>query len=64
MVYREGSNKKEIRSCDTCHKKADDMVYIRERISPFWKYKCLEHAPIDKENYAMVEIDNRPWRIQ
>jgi hypothetical protein len=61
MAYRVSYNKKEIRSCDTCHKKADEMVYVREKISPFWKYKCLDHAPIDKERYAMVEIDNRTF---
>ncbi len=60
MGYREGYNKKEIRACWICGGKPPDMVYVRERISPFWKYKCLDHAPIDKEKYAMVEIDNRP----
>ena len=52
--------KKDIRQCDTCKKKPDDMLYVRERTSPFWKYLCPEHAPIDRETYAMVEIDNRP----
>lgn len=59
MGYREGYNKKEIRNCETCKKKPDDMVYLREKTSPFFKYRCLEHAPIDREKYAMVEIDNR-----
>lgn len=60
MAYRQVYNQKEIRHCETCGKKFDDMVYVREKTSPFWKYKCLTHAPNDKEKYAMVEIDNRP----
>jgi len=59
MAYKRPSIKKEIRSCDTCGKKEFEIVYVREKISPFWKYKCLYHAPIDREKYAMVEIDNR-----
>lgn len=60
MADKRPSIKKEIRACDTCGKKEFEMVYVREKISPFWKYKCLTHAPKDKEKYAMVEIDNRP----
>ena len=60
MAYREGYNKKVIRHCAVCNKKPNEMVYVRERVSPFWNYRCFDHAPIDKEKYAMVLIDNRP----
>ena len=60
MAYREGYNKKVIRHCEVCNKKPNEMVYVRERVSPFWDYRCIDHAPFDKEKYAMVLIDNRP----
>ena len=60
MAYREGYNKKVIRHCEVCNKKPNEMVYVRERVSPFWDYRCFDHAPFDKEKYAMVLIDNRP----
>ena len=60
MDRKLGLNKKEIRNCSICKKKENDMMYVRERNSPFWFYRCLSHAPLDKQKYAMVEIDNRP----
>lgn len=62
MAYREGYNKKVIRHCAVFNKKPNEMVYVRERVSPFWDYICFDHAhaPFDKEKYAMVLIDNRP----
>lgn len=53
--------KKEIRSCKTCNKKKPEMLYVRDKKWHEWFYTCLEHAPFDREKYAMVEIDNRTF---
>ncbi len=61
MPYSTWQNHKEVRSCKTCRQKKDEMLYVRERKRHEWFYSCLEHAPFDREKYAMVEIDNRKF---
>jgi hypothetical protein len=61
MAYSTLKSDKEIRSCKTCRQKKDEMLYVRERKRHEWFYSCLEHAPFDREKYAMVEIDNRKF---
>lgn len=64
MAYRDGYNKKIIRTCIDCGKKFDTMFYVRSRISPFFKFVCVKHTPIDRTTYAVVELDNRAGALK
>ena len=64
MGYREGYNKKVVRNCRTCGQKPHEMFYARLHTGIDQFYVCQKHIPIQKEKYAVVEIDNSPGRIK
>ena len=60
MGYPQDYNKKEIRKCELCDASPGLMFYIRPRNWHLWSYRCPDCAQMDRETYAMVEIDNLP----